>query len=144
VADYYLETSALVKLYVREAGTERLLSIAEPQAGNGLAIVALSPVEFRSALRKRQRIGDVDEASTNRAIAKFERHLSTRYKVAQIEPTVLAMAITLVDRHPLRAYDAIQLAGCIVQRKPSIFVCADQQLIAAAIAEGLAILDPLS
>jgi predicted nucleic acid-binding protein len=56
-------------------------------------------------------------------------------------------ATALVARHLLRAYDAVQLAGCLVLRanaagdEPS-FVCSDQRLLEAAQAEGLLCLDP--
>ena len=42
MALYYLETSALVKLYVREPGTERMLALAARSSENRLAVLALS------------------------------------------------------------------------------------------------------
>ena len=52
----------------------------------------------------------------------------------------------LVSRHPLRGYDAPQLAGCLTLKATSsgapIFVCASRRLLAAAEAEGLTGLDP--
>jgi len=47
LALYYLETSALVKLYVYESGTERLVSLAASDAGHRFAILSLAQVEFR-------------------------------------------------------------------------------------------------
>ena len=49
-------------------------------------------------------------------------------------------------RHPLRAYDAIQLAGCLalgsrMTERPS-FVCSDHRLLRAAEGEGFTALDP--
>ena len=57
-------------------------------------------------------------------------------------------AARLIDRHPLRAYDALQLAGCLVVRDgmagPVTFVCADVRLCEAAGHEGLAALNPVA
>ena len=53
MAFYYLYTSALVKLYVREPGTERMLALAARSSENRLAVLALAQVELRSAVRRR-------------------------------------------------------------------------------------------
>ena len=58
----------------------------------------------------------------------------------------------LLERHPLRAYDAVQLASglfandlLIAMEQPTLtFLCADDRLLAAAQAEGLAIDNPNS
>jgi predicted nucleic acid-binding protein len=147
VALYYLETSALVKLYVREPGTERLLRLANRTAHHRLAVLALAQAEFRSAIRRREREGDVDGALATRLIERFEQHLQGRFIRQLVTDSVLEKALDLIDRYPLRAYDAIQLAGALVLRtagesEDPVFVCADRQLIAAAEAEGLAALDP--
>jgi predicted nucleic acid-binding protein len=63
---------------------------------------------------------------------------------------VIKDAQTLTAKHPLRAYDAVQLASALrINRQtvtdgaPAItFVCADTRLLAIAAAEGLAVQDP--
>jgi hypothetical protein len=49
-----------VKLYVQETGTDRLLSRVNEQAGDRFAVSAMTVVEMRSAIRRRQRAGDID------------------------------------------------------------------------------------
>lgn len=147
MALYYLETSALVKLYVREPGTDRVLRLASRAANHRLAVLSLSQAEFRSAVRRRQRAGDIEERLATRLIERFEQHLETRFLRQSLNELVLGKALDLIDRYPLRAYDAIQLAGCLVLKSASagqdpVFVCADRQLNAAAESEGLAALDP--
>ena len=147
MALYYLETSALVKLYVREPGTDRVLRLASRTANHRLAVLALAQAEFRSAVRRRQREGDIDERLATRLIQRFEQHLEARFLRQPVNELVLDKALDLIDRYPLRAYDAVQLAGCLVLKSTStgedpVFVCAGRQLIAAAETEGLAALDP--
>ncbi len=142
---YYLDTSALVKLYVREPGTEAMLLLAGRAAGHTLVILSLTRVEFRSAVRRRQRAGDVPPAAAEELITRMDRHLQDRYTTQPVTEAVMEEASGLLDRHALRAYDALQLAGCLTLRskvteRPS-FVCADRQLLEAAVQEGLAVLD---
>lgn len=144
---YYLETSALVKLYVREPGSDRLLRLASRSANHRLAVLALSQVELRSAIRRREREGDIDSSLASQLIERFDQHLEARFLRQNVNDTVLDAALGLVDRYPLRAYDAVQLAGCLALRITSptdgpVFVCADRQLLIAAESEGVASLDP--
>ena len=52
----YLDTSALVKLYVYESGTPQMLELAS-KADNQLTLSTLTQIEFHSAVRSRQRAG---------------------------------------------------------------------------------------
>ena len=147
MALYYLDTSALVKLYVREPGTERLLRLAAPKTGNRFAVSALARVELHSAVRKRQRLGDMEDSIATQVINLFEKHLETKFVRQILSDSLFDIAVRLVDRYPLRAYDAVQLAGCLVLKKASarqkpVFVCADSQLLRAAKSEGLEPMDP--
>jgi predicted nucleic acid-binding protein len=144
---YYLDTSAVVKLYIREAGTDRLLGLASRAADHQLAILALTKVEFHSAIRKRQRLGDIDDLRATELTDRFEQNLESRFVRQIITDAVLDIATALVNRHSLRAYDALQLAGCSVLRlnpggQEPVFVCADITLLQAAAHEGLQTMDP--
>ena len=144
---YYLETSALVKLYVREPGTQRMIQLAASPEGHTLAVLALSRVELRAAVRRRQRAGDIDSDVAAALIARLEGHLQNLYLIQPLTEAVLEQASALLDRHSLRAYDAVQLAGCLALRARLVaelpwFVCSDQQLLSAAVKEGLAVMDP--
>ena len=108
MAFYYLETSALVKLYVRESGTERVLALANRTTENRLAILALTQVEFRSAVRRRERNGEIPPLVAIQLLKAFKRHVEQRFVSQVINDFVLDIASALVDRHALRAYDAIQ------------------------------------
>ncbi len=79
MAFYYLETSALVKLYVRESGTERVLALANRASENRLAILGLTQVEFRSAVRRRERNGEIPPLLATQLLETFKRHLETRF-----------------------------------------------------------------
>ncbi len=147
MALYYLETSALVKLYVQEAGTNRLLQLAALSAGHRFAVLSISRVEFHSAVRRRQREGDIQESGAKRLLTRFDRHMESRFIRIQMNEALADSAIGLLGRHDLRAYDAVQLSGCLALRTGSgsdepTFVCSDLRLLQAAKLEGLLWLDP--
>jgi predicted nucleic acid-binding protein len=52
----------------------------------------------------------------------------------------------MIDRYALRAYDAVQLAGCLMLCGTAVeaftFVCSDHRLLEAARSEQLRVLDP--
>ncbi|HEX4209605.1 MAG TPA: type II toxin-antitoxin system VapC family toxin, partial [Candidatus Binataceae bacterium] len=116
MALYFLETSALVKLYVWEPGTDRLLPLVNAGPENRFAVVTISAVEARSALRRRQRAGDIDQNTADTLLDALQKHLETLFVQQPINDAVLGRATEMIDRYPLRAYDAIQLAGCLVLR----------------------------
>jgi hypothetical protein len=147
LALYYLETSALVKLYVKEPGTERLLALTDRAAHNRFAILALAQVELRSAVRRRQRSGKITETVASLLLDLFQRHVEARFLTQNVTDATLDFASTLIDRYGLRAYDAIQLGGYLALRKTvgddtPIFACSDHDLLSAATQEGIPVFDP--
>ncbi len=149
MALYYLESSALVKLYVYESGTERLLSLSASDAGHRFAILSLAQVEFRAAIRRRQRGGEIPVHVADELIESFRRHAEGRFLIQSFSDSLLDVALALIDNYPLKGYDAMQLAGYLVLRSISgseepTFVCSDRVLLSAARNEGCPILDPSS
>ena len=144
----YLDTSALIKLYVEEEGDERVVEAAESAADGRIVILVFTPLEARSAIRRREREGDIAAADVDRVLRQIEDDCSTLFLTQPLSSPVMEEAARLIDRHPLRAYDALQLAGCLVVRKgmgvPVSFVCADAWLCEAAANEGLPTLNPVA
>lgn len=145
---YYLDSSALVKLYVLESGTDELLRLTNGRRNN-FTVLSLAPLEVRSAVRRRERAGDIDGRTASLLLDLMEVHLETIFTLQPLSDIVLATAREVTDRYALRAYDAIQLAGCLnlmnaVQTPSDLptFVCSDRQLNSAARSEKLAVFDP--
>jgi predicted nucleic acid-binding protein len=144
---YYLETSALVKLYVYEPGTERLLNLAAGDAGHRFAILSIAQIEFRSAIRRRQRGGEIPASAAEELIETFRRHSEGKFLIQPFSDSLLDVALALIDSYALRGFDAMQLAGYLFLRSISgseepVFVCADKVLLSTARNEGCPILDP--
>lgn len=146
MALYFLDTSALVKLYVQEPGTDRLLPLVSDQPGNRLAVLAISVAEFRSAIRRRERAGDIDAGVAAALLQALQSHMESRFIRQMVNDPVIDTAKEMIDRYALRAYDAVQLAGCLVlcaiAAEAFTFVCSDHRLVEADRSEQLRVLDP--
>jgi predicted nucleic acid-binding protein len=128
-------------------GTDRLLGLTASDAGHRFAILSLAQVEFRAAIRGRQRRGEIPDNSADELIDTFRRHAEGKFLIQSFSDSVLDVALALIDSYPLRGYDATQLAGYLVLRSISgtedpTFVCADKVLLSAARNEGCRVLDP--
>ncbi len=131
----------MVKIYAKEPETALVLG------AGALIISELARVEVVSAIRRKSRIEGMSRASADILIATFENDLSRRETAAGVDFTVIRLgqdildeAILILDRHPLTAGDAIQLATAILTRRLipnlTVFHCFDQHLRTAASAEG--------
>jgi len=139
MATTYVDTSALVKRYVAEAGSAWVRRMVAHPVHHVMYTAALTEVEVRSALQRLVRERRMDAAQAQRLTQRVIQHCTRRYQLIRITQTVVAQAGMLVESHPLRAYDAVQLAGALTVRRgmpPPLFVAADMTLLAAARAEG--------
>lgn len=135
-----------MKLYIAEPGTGALLELAEEE-GSAFALLSLTPVELRSAVRRRERSGELDSKAASEIIVSFSEHLETRFLRQPLTESTIDRALALVDRYTLRSYDAMQLAAYLTLRSTSRedakFVCADSVLYDAARSEGAAAINPV-
>ena len=145
---YFLESTAFVKLFVQEPGTDALIRLMESVEDNRKLIAASAPLEVYSAIRRRARSGSIgaEDAASALDILRVE---AARMVQEPLNPAVLEAARQLVDRTELRWPEAIQLGAAIVAREmfqgtEIIFVSASQNLLEAAKAEGFNTLNPLT
>ncbi|MCY4441215.1 MAG: type II toxin-antitoxin system VapC family toxin [Deltaproteobacteria bacterium] len=148
MASVYLDTSALVKLYIEEEGTARVAALTADRDDVQVVILDITLIESRSAIRRRQRQGDVSGTEADLVLKQIEEDAAVSFLLQPSTSAVMEEAARLIDRHTLRAYDALQLAGCLVVRHsvpgPVTFVCADTRLCEAASLEGVTTSNPLA
>jgi len=149
VADYFFDTSAIVKRYANEPGSKRVTAIIEDQA-HSIYMLNLTNVEFCSALKRKINRNELTESKAKELKDWFEWHYSNEYVVVQLQDQDIDVANELIWSHGLRAYDAIQLATCKAMHELSaehegpeiVFVSSDGALVAAAKEEGIGAIDP--
>lgn len=110
---YFLDSSALVKRYIGETGSAWVQQITDPQMGNSLFIARIAWVEVMSAFARRQRENSLTNTDFTQVKNEFRADLNNQYQVIELDATIAERAGQLVNRYPLRAYDAVQLASVL-------------------------------
>lgn len=150
MAVYFFDSSAVVKHYVQETGTQWVTSIVNPAAGNDLYLARITGVEVVSALVRRGRDGTISSQDVATALAQFRKDFNSEYQALEMTASVLTRAMSLAETHALRGYDAVQLAAALevkdfcqaTEISAYILISADDTLNVAAEAEGLIIDNP--
>ena len=113
MAEVYLDTSALIKLYVAEefsAEVEQLVAEVD-----GIVINRLGVLEWHCAMARRLRTGQITEAYLNLARTEFTRHLAEGYyRIVPYNDILLSDALRVLDSAnpvPLRTLDTIHLTA---------------------------------
>lgn len=138
---YFLDTSALVKIYHREIGSDYCLALYEEQSN--LIISELARVELHSAIFRKQREGELGQRALKAVMQRFERDCEERYEVLHVASLVYDEACRLLSRdagaYGLRTLDSLQLATFLTycEKGQDSFVCADRKLAAVAEREGM-------
>ena len=153
----YLDTSALVKLYAEEPGSDEVRNAA--REARVVAVSEVGYLETRSALARKEREGFFSTEEHDVAVQTLKRDFREVYLARPVTGEVIARAGELVRQHALRAYDAIHLetalalreeAGELAQREPAqesqqesdelqvLVMTYDSSLTEAAHKEGLA------
>ncbi len=105
----YLDTSALVKLYVREEEGGELVREAVGQAER-IATSTIAYAEARASLARKLREGIFTEEQHRGAVCDLDEDWSA-YSRLSVSNQVARRAGELAEQHALRGFDAIHLAS---------------------------------
>jgi uncharacterized protein len=150
MAIYFLDSSALVKRYISETGSNWVCNLFDPSLGNQFFIAAIAGVEIVSAITRRAKNGSINVTDAIAIRNQFKQDLQAEYQIIEISDKIINSAINIAELYALRGYDAVQLASgrelnilCIANGLAGInFVSADNNLNTAASGEGLIIENP--
>ena len=113
----YLDTSAVIKLYHREVGSDELLAFLRYYADDLILSMAdITRAEFHSAFLRRVRTGEIPLDPVYGVFNAFDHDLRMFNQIS-VDETVKKMAVTLLDHvaYPrgLRTLDAFQLTAVL-------------------------------
>ena len=142
---YYFDTSALVKLYHREQGTERVLPLYLGDCA--IYISELSRIEFMATVFRKYREHAMTIDTLNALLAKFQDDQDQRYDVLKFSSVVLDEADRLLrrygERHGLKTLDSLQFAFLTTYCEPETqFVCSDATFVKIVHEEGFRVIIP--
>ena len=137
---YYADSSALVKRYVNETGSDWVRTMCASETGNVIALAHIGLVEIAAALGVKHRQGILTETVRDGLLRDLQRDAQDQYWLIDVDHEVIARAITLTRQHKLRGYDAVHLACALFLQETlfkhglpaPIFIAADRDLLTAA------------
>jgi len=134
----YLDTSALIKLYVDEQYSAEMFDLASES--NILASHLIAFVELHAALSRLNREGKLSDADLVKVKDVFASDWPSYLKIG-VDQALAARAADLAEALALRGYDSIHLAAaefCARQsNEPVVFASFDAKLNRAAKVLGL-------
>lgn len=125
-----------MKLYADEPGHRPIRALQM------LVVSAIARVEVPSALWRKSRTGELEDAAADILVSAFAFDFhgnpdsGSRFTIVSLTEPVLIAAAQEAARYALRAYDAVQLASALAVRETdprcSHFACFDADLRRAA------------
>lgn len=140
----FFDTSALVKRYATEPGTETVDELID-STDQSIVITTLSVIEMTSAVRRKQNVGRLTERQRDDLLAAFFTEATRAFTIVPVDDDAFVEAFELVLEDDLRTLDALQLGSALYLVDPALeptFVCADENLVTVASKRGLPTIDP--
>jgi predicted nucleic acid-binding protein len=137
----YLDTSALVKLYVRETGSVRVRNWLNKAAAAATSVVAYA--EARATFARLHRSALTNPRRHRERVARLNADWESFMRV-ELSPSVVRLAGETAETYELRGFDSIHLASALWLRDrtdiPCRFAAFDQRLYEGATRAGLSVL----
>jgi predicted nucleic acid-binding protein len=136
----FCDTSALVKLYIREEATEAMLELAE--TASAVAVCRIAWAETMAALARRVRECPADADKIDMARERLRADWCD-YGIVEVTQSLVELAGDYADAFALRGYDSVQLAAARtlhdIRHESVQFACFDRRLRQAARMLGLSV-----
>ncbi|MCP9889311.1 type II toxin-antitoxin system VapC family toxin [Cyanobium sp. ATX 6A2] len=129
----YCDTSALLKLFVDEAGSDRMVKAGD--VFEGIAVCRITWAESMAAFAQRSRIKGANQPALAKARVALEQAWQS-FAIAEVTQPLVEKAGIYAEAFALRGYDSVQLAAAHELQantdQPLTFACFDRRLNQAA------------
>lgn len=133
----FFDTSAFIKRYVDEPGSEKVLELISGTDELGLSVLFLpESISTLSRLRRENRISGEEYRALKDSILTD----LVDAEICDLTPSVLEHTVTCLETGALRTLGAVHIGSALVYR-PALFVSADRRQIEVALAQGLKVED---
>ena len=129
----FFDSSALAKRYIEEKGSDQVQAILSSASALAVSVICVPEIVSALCRRRRERKLSTEEYGNIRASVLSNIDDAT---VIGITEEVIAQAVELLERFPLRSADALHIA-CASEWSTDLFVSADDRQCKAARARGL-------
>lgn len=141
--NYFFDTSALVKVYHYEEGTDKVLNIYNSETK--ILISELAKLEFYSSIYRKYRERAIDLNTLNLLNEKFDFDTKNRYDIRHFSSGVTEQAQKYLkefgESRGIKTLDSLQLAFFYFYcESEDTFVCWDTKLLKIAEKENMKVL----
>jgi predicted nucleic acid-binding protein len=124
----FFDTSALVKRYYEEDGSENVDELIEDEDST-VIITSLSIIEATSAFRRKHNRGEIEQERMNRLLSTFFEEAIEDFVIVPIEESFMKYSFSLILAEDLRTLDSLQLSAAITVNQENLkFISADKKL----------------
>lgn len=145
---FYFDTSALVKRYRKEAGSDVLDKIFE-LTDYSFATSFWTILEFVVAFSTRMKRGALSGEAFNTVVSRFLKDVLDRFAITSVNDELIASATSIAIKHALPSADCLQLASILSLKRALepvkerlVLICSDKELCRAAEEEGIELINP--
>ncbi|MCP9777266.1 type II toxin-antitoxin system VapC family toxin [Cyanobium sp. T1G-Tous] len=129
----FCDTSALLKLFIDEQGSETMIEASS--SSEGIAVCRITWAESMAAFAQRTRFKGANQLGLDQARSMFERAWPD-FVIADVTQPLVEKAGIYAEAFALRGYDSVQLAAAHNLHQqldlPMTFACFDRRLNQAA------------
>jgi len=141
---YYFDSSALIKRYHYELGTDVVDRIIENEDSE-IYVSSISLIEVISTLRRKVKAHKITKAKFVKLKGAFLYEISHAFTLIPIDESIIVDAVHIAEKYGTKSLDSIHLASALrlknITSNP-IFVSSDKELIKYAYSEGFKIINP--
>jgi len=147
----YFDSSALVKRYSAESGTELVNILFRQHPTSQMTCASICVLEIVSVLVRKHNDGRMSSELFAQALLNLENEIiaGDSFPFVPIDDQLLFAALDLITRHHINSSDAIILRSCLNVHQvlagrgdQLILWSSDKRLLRAAKNEGVAVFDP--
>jgi len=139
----FLDSSALVKRYIAEAGTDNVVTLLKE--AEYIFVSWLAYPETLAAITRRSKGADLDKE----ALGLVKQQFAADWKlcsIVEVSGESLKDVVMVIEKHALRGADSVHLAAALWLKRSVgldlVFVASDEELLRAADRERLKTLNP--
>ncbi|MCP8309012.1 MAG: type II toxin-antitoxin system VapC family toxin [archaeon] len=148
MAIFYFDTSAIVKRYHRELGSDVVDKIFESKE-HGFTISFWTVLEFMVAFSAKRKRKALSEEAFRVTMARFLKDVLDKFMIRSVSDELVASAISIANKYALPSADCLQLTSALESKKildevkqKVVLVASDEEMNKVAKKEGLELINP--
>jgi len=107
---FFFDTSALIKRYIAESGSEKVDDLFK--TASQIIISPVTKVEIYSTINRLRSENTISKNDYSRLNKEIQYDIKF-FKVLSFNQEIESLSVYLIEKHQLKTLDSIQLASCL-------------------------------